>query len=268
MTPTGRCSSPTSSPETTPAALARCAADDLPLLDSGSQHCRFCFPAAIAPTQLLAVSEHFYLLALAGQIVEGFLGIMTHRCGDHPTRLRCLDDIPRDWVRELNAFRELITRFYHDVYGVGPLLYEHGRGGGQLSYASNEAFALHPHLCAIPGEFELHPALRERFEFCSAPPFPSLRAEIGRRPYLYVHTPSDQQNPDPVAYYCGDSSDHVSTLSLKKVLVEIHSIHGNPDWRQYPGEHELVGLVAKFNHWYAAKFRRLADPWLASVCSP
>ena len=264
MTRTSRYPSATSKPETIPVGVA----GQLPLLESGDQQCRFCFPAAIAPTQLLAATEHFYLLALAGQIVEGFLGIMTHRCGDHPARLRCLDDIPGQWVSELDALRDMILSFYVDAYGSGALLYEHGRGGGQLSYATQEGFALHPHLCAIPGDFEVHPALQERFEFRRAPRFTSIRAEIGQRPYLYVHTPGDQRSQDAVVYYCLDSGDRVSTLSLKKVLVEIHSIDGEPNWRQYPGERELVDLVAKFNHWYAAKFRRMADPWLSAVSSP
>jgi hypothetical protein len=44
------------------------------------------------------------------------------------------------------------------------------------------------------------------------------------------------------------------------MLAETYSIDRDSDWRQYPGERELVELVDKFNHWFATGFRRRADP--------
>lgn len=229
--------------------------------------CPFCFPAAIAPKQLLATTEHFYLLAPAGQIIEGFLGIMTHVCRDDPTRLRCLDDIPAHWLGELLALRDLIARFYRDAYGTPALFYEHGRGGGQLSSLPGGGFQFHPHLCALPGNLQIHDTLQARFDVRRAPHFPTIRSAIGYRPYLYVHTPDDPRRREALVYYGGDgqSEEDVCTLSLKKLLVDVNPIGKDSDWRRYPGEQELVGLVEKFNYWYAAGFRRRADPRLEAM---
>jgi hypothetical protein len=234
---------------------------------ASDSRCPFCFPAAIAPNQLLATTEHFYLLAPVGQIIEGFLGIMTHVCRDHPVRLRCLDDIPAQWVGELTALRELVARFFRDVYQAPTLFYEHGRGGGHLSSFPGGDFVFHPHLCALPGDVGIHEVLQPRFQFRRAPQFPTIRAEIGHRPYLYVHTPGGSRCREPVVYHGMDvdSDECVSGLSLKKVLVEVSSIGTDSDWRRYPGERELVDLVDKFNHWYATAFRRQADPRLDTI---
>jgi len=224
--------------------------------------CPFCFPAAIAPNQLLATTEHFYLLAPAGQLIEGFLGIMTHACRDEPVRLRCLDDIHGEWVGELLALRDLVSDFYRDVYRLPALFYEHGRGGGYRSSPPGGDFVFHPHLCALPGDLDVHEVLQARFQHRPAGQFSTVRSGIGRRPYLYVHTPERPQSAQPVVYYgaAADSAECVSGLSLKRMLAETYSIDRDSDWRQYPGERELVELVDKFNHWYATGFRRRADP--------
>jgi hypothetical protein len=233
----------------------------------GDSRCPFCFPAAIAPNQLLATTEHFYLLAPVGQIVEGFLGIMTHVCQDTPVRLRCLDDIPASWVKEMNALRDMVTRFYRDVYRAPALFYEHGRGGGHDSSLPGGDFAFHPHLCALPGDLDIHEPLQARFLSRRAPQFPALRAETGRRPYIYVHTPGGRHR-EPLVYYALDErpDESIRSLSIKTLLVEVNSLNKDSNWRRYPGERELLDLVERFNAWYAAGFRRQSDPRLGMIC--
>ncbi|WP_367321034.1 DUF6098 family protein [Streptomyces sp. HUAS ZL42] len=236
---------------------------------ASDSRCPFCFPAAIAPHQLLVTTEHFYLLAPAGQIVEGFLGIMTHTCRDAPTRLRCLDDVPVPWVEELQALRELVVRFHREVYRAPTLFYEHGRGGGHGSSLPGGDFMFHPHLCALPGELEIHEALRARFRSSPAPQFPLVRTAIGRRPYLYVHTPDSPAHSEPVVYYDpeDDAVGSVDSLSLKQLLTEVNAMDADSNWRRYPGERELRGLVSKFNTWYGTGFRRRSDPPLEAIFS-
>lgn len=233
----------------------------------GDTRCPFCFPAAIAPEQLLVTTEHFHVLALAGQIIEGFIGIMTNVCRDGPIRLRCMDDVPMPWVDELEALSDLVSRFYHEVYGARALLYEHGRGGGGRSSVPGGDFVFHPHLCALPWNLDVHEPLRTRFSYRRAVRFPALRTAIGRRPYLYVHTPGTAQFPEPTVYYAenGRAAADMQGLSLKHLLIEVNSIEAVADWRRHPGKHHLAGLVEKFNSWYSSSFRRRGDPHLGPI---
>jgi len=234
---------------------------------ASESRCPFCFPAAIAPNQLLAATEHFYLLAPAGQMVEGFLGIMTHVCRDGAARLRCLDDVPAHWVTEMRALRNLVIQFYADVYHTSALFYEHGRGGGTASSPPGGDFVFHPHLCALPADLDLHQALRARFHYRRSPQYPSVRTRIGCRPYLYVDAPKGPHYRGPVVYYAADepNANSLISFSMKRLLAELNSIDKDWNWRRYPGERELVALVEKFNLWYATGFRRQSDPDLEVI---
>lgn len=196
---------------------------------------------------------------------------MTHVCrdGPGPRRLRCLDDIGPGWAGELRALSGLVARFYREVYEAPTLFYEHGRGGGDRSSFPGGDFVFHPHLCALPGDLELHRELEVRFEHCDAPPFPGVRAAIGRRrPYVYVHTPERAGRPRPTVYFGGDldSDERLGALSVKRLLVEANTLERDADWRSYPGEREIVELVDRFNRWYAGAYRRPTDPqWVEIV---
>jgi hypothetical protein len=228
------------------------------MLTPGGQarRCPFCFPARIAPAQLLVSTEHFYLLAPAGQVVEGFLCIMTHACRDAPTRLRCVDDIPAAAVPELRALQQLVEDFYHDVYRVPPIFYENGRGGGRESSFPGGDFAFHPHLCALPGPLIVHEPLQARFRWHAAGDYPSVRQRIGTRPYLYVDTPSDEAYHRPVVYYSLDESGDgdLIRVSLKELLVEANSLGVAVNWRTHPGQAEMARLISRFGRWYSSVF--------------
>ena len=226
--------------------------------------CPFCHPASVSPRQLLATSEHFYLLAPAGQLVEGFLCVLTHSCRDAPDRLRCLDDIPEHWAAELHSMEEMIRCFYRSAYGVPALFYEHGRGGGGASSLPGGDFVFHPHLCALPGPLAVHAALRRRLGWRPSPAWGSIRAEIGPQPYLYIHTDYGAPDDEPLVYFGRDEQErqYLESLSLNRLLAEENALTVAPDWRAYPGNRELVALSTQFEDWYARTFRRASDVWL------
>ena len=221
-----------------------------------ARRCPFCFPASILPAQLLATTEHFYLLAPAGQMIEGFLCIMTHGCRDAPDRLRCMDDIPGDAAEDLHALRRLVADFYRDVYRAPPVFYENGRGGGRASSFPGGDFMFHPHLCALPGPLIVHEPLLSRFQYRTVGDFPLVRHHIGRRPYLYVHTLSDPVQSQPVVYFAADRSGdaELERLSLKELLAAANPGSMQPDWRSYPGHAELARLIEDFGFWYASAY--------------
>jgi hypothetical protein len=216
--------------------------------------CPFCFPARISPAQLLLSTRTFYLLAAAGQIVEGFLCIMTHTCSDGPQRLRCFDDIPQDSVAELQVLRGLVADFYADIYSQSPVFYENGRGGGYDSSLPEGDYKFHPHLCAIPGQLTPHSLLR-RFPSLRVTDFPKIRKDIGRRPYLYVHTPADREFPDPLVYYSNDSNDgSLQDLNFKKLLAEKNSLGSRWNWHEKADAAELRRVIDRFGSWYECRF--------------
>lgn len=218
--------------------------------------CLFCFPAAISPSQLLVSTPNFYLLAPVGQVVEGYLSIMTRACHDTPFRLRCFDDVLEEWFPEIETLQSLITGFYSDVYDAPPVFYEHGRGGGGASAFAEEDYAFHPHLCSLPGSLRIHEPLSELFASSPAP-LPGLREQIGFRPYIYVHTPFDAGHQEPLAYFTADdpADGRVTGFRLKKLLVDANGLDSGWDWRTHPGESELNSLIERFTDWYTSKFR-------------
>lgn len=223
-----------------------------------TKRCPFCFPARIAPAQLLVSTEHFYLLAPAGQVVEGFLCIMTHACREAPTRLRCVDDIPLAVVPDLSALQQLVEDFYRDVYQVPPVFYENGRGGGRESSFPGGDFTFHPHLCALPGPLTVHEPLRARFDWHVAEDYPHVRRHIGGRPYLYVDSRCDEAHNGPVVYYSHDESgdSDLIRLSLKELLAKANSLAVDGNWRTHPGRAEMASLISKFGEWYSSVFER------------
>lgn len=217
--------------------------------------CPFCFPAHISPAQLLVSTPTFYLLAPAGQIVEGFLCIMTHTCSDEPARLRCLDDVSEDCVDELRALRSMVIQFFGDVYKEPPIFYENGRGGGHYSSLPGGTFKFHPHLCAIPARLKVHDLLQPLFPSRKVTDFPHIRAGIGRRPYLYIHTPGDAEFPDPLIYYSNRIPDgFFQDLNLKKLLAERNGLGRGWDWRAHADALEIRSAIDSFNSWYECTF--------------
>lgn len=216
--------------------------------------CLFCFPAAIAPSQLLALSENFYVLAPVGQVIEGYLLVATRTCRDTPHRLRCFRDVPSGWRNEVAQLEGMIADFYADAYGAPPIFFEHGRGGGYDFAFSNEDYYYHPHLCAVPGTINIHEPLNAMFRSVPCDHITNLRDAIERRPYLYVHTPNDSRNPHPRVYVGDDNG--IQTLSIKRLLVAADGVGNKWNWRTYPGELELERLILKFEEWYTKAFRR------------
>ena len=233
-------------------------------LSMATERCPFCSPIAASPRQLLVSGEHFYVLAPAGQIVEGFLGVFTHSCRDSVSRLRCLDDIPRHCVRELRELQSMIAEFYEASYRAPAMFYEHGRGGSGTSSLPGGHFVFHPHLCAMPGPLSVHAALRRHLEWQPAPGWGQIRASIGKRPYLFVETPYEPSCPEPLVYFGPDlqGRQFLDQLSLKRLLVDENSLRTDSDWRKYPGTSELRALCERFERWYVNKFKRPSDDWL------
>lgn len=220
------------------------------------EYCSLCLPSPLEKNQILMVTEHLYLLAPRGQIMEGYLSINTRQCGDTPIRLRCLDDLPDDWIGELHRAQDTLVAFYRDVYRSPPTFYEHGRGGGTRRAHVSESYPFHPHLCAAPGNLEIHGRLESQFDYIDGVTFPHVREVVGPRAYLYVDTPGDAARARPRAYFTTADEDEVlQTYSIKKSLVLDNALSGEWDWRAKPTEPALDRVIAKFARWQDQRSR-------------
>lgn len=217
--------------------------------------CLFCAPAAISPSQLLMTTEHFYLLAPVGQVVEGYLFIATHICRDEPQRLRCMTDVPEGWNDELASVIQMVRDFYGEVYGTPALFYEHGRGGGTQSSFTDEDYAFHPHLCALPGRFGAHRMLDGLLASGPCDGLAGIRQVVGTQPYLYAHDTADEVHPEPIVYWSADGDcEGVNRLRFKRLLAGANGLGERWDWRTYPGIEERDALIGKFTQWYEERF--------------
>jgi len=211
--------------------------------------CLFCPPVAIRPSQLLTTTPHFYLLAPRGQLVEGYLSIVTHECGDEP-RLRSFADVPDTWQTELSWLCQVVRAFYVDAYQADTLFYEHGRGGGGASAFHDGSYSLHPHLCSLPGVWSAEQHLHAEFDGIPAT-LQTLRESVGDQPYVYI-----ESSPGLGTAFCntGPDGSSVESLRIKEVLGRRNGISECVDWRVEPGMDRLERLVARFHEWYSRNY--------------
>ena len=99
--------------------------------DNLRKFCLFCDPVAQRQgDQVLLRSDHFYLFAGLGPIVEGYIIIAPNHCEIEQGGLSTLSDASGDLLDELLFLRGLVFSFYKEAYGTeGGLCFEHGRAG-------------------------------------------------------------------------------------------------------------------------------------------
>ena len=230
-------------------ALARAGRHDDP-------RCPFCLPPEFYPRQLLLATPHFYVLAAGGQIVEGFVCIVTHEHRDEPKRLRCIADVEPGALDELVLLQSLISEFYADAYAAPPLFYENGRGGGTADRHPSAGFEFHPHLCALPGQYDLHGPLARAYESRTLTSLGDIRKDLGTVPYLYVHSSADPQYPDPTVYVArtAEGEREIVSASLRDVLALHNERCRSRDWHVEPGLDDLNATIANFDRWYSGTF--------------
>ncbi|MBM4200338.1 MAG: thiamine-phosphate kinase [Gammaproteobacteria bacterium] len=123
-----------------------------PTFEHLARTCLFCDPHAHGQgDQVILVSDHFYLFAGVGAVIEGYIIIAPHRCDDPALPLGSLSDVPRDLMDELAYLRLIVAEFYRRRYGKEILTFEHGRTGTCLVPGETQ-HCYHAHLCCYPFE--------------------------------------------------------------------------------------------------------------------
>lgn len=170
-----------------------------------TQTCLFCDPRAHGQgSQVILVSDHFYLFAGIGAIREGYIIIAPHRCDALGLSLGSISDLPPTLIDELAYLRLIVAEFYRKRYGSEILTFEHGRVGTCLT-SGDTRHCYHAHLCCYPFESvapqDLEEAQAMRVPVESVPPLwedhattlnarpigdlHDLPAAVGESPYLF-----------------------------------------------------------------------------------
>ena len=99
---------------------------EVPTLEHIEDHCLLCDPGRHGQeSQILLRSDHFYLFAGLGPIIEGYIIVAPYRCDDADRRIRSLSEVPGEWVDELAYLRLVVAEFYRTTYGKEILTFEH-----------------------------------------------------------------------------------------------------------------------------------------------
>jgi len=191
--------------------------------------CVYCLDIGeLRDEQVLLRGRDLYLCAPRGQLVEGYLVIAPYRC------VGCLGMLPREQFVELQRFKNIVSAFYANVYGVRhAMFYEQGRAGRN---GSSESFPLHAHLCGLPLSTDIHSALTGRYASKALSGIDGLAEESG--PYVYVET------SDAVRLYHG--SEDLERMRLKPRIAAALGMPERGHWRDHPGDAELARLIARF----------------------
>ncbi|MGB2986726.1 MAG: hypothetical protein WBE26_12680 [Phycisphaerae bacterium] len=156
-------------------------------LEQLSEKCLFCDPEAHGQGhQVLLRSDHFYLFAAIGAIVDGYIIIAPYRCDDPDCRAQSLSQLPPELIDELSFLRGLVSDFYRTHYGGQPgMSFEHGRAGGCLLRKNGTKHCYHAHLCCYPVSHPLWEDITDQ-HVITLDGLHALRQKVGSAPYLYI----------------------------------------------------------------------------------
>jgi len=150
------------------------------------ERCIFCAPWLYDQgNQILLRSDHFYLFAGLGPIVEGYIIIAPYSCDDPGIPLRSISNAPPELVDELLFLRGLVSHFYREQYRRPGMHFEHGRAGVCLPAQNDTKHCYHAHLCCYPVSYPLwEDMIGLRCEEVEG--MHDLGRKAGDSPYLFV----------------------------------------------------------------------------------
>jgi diadenosine tetraphosphate (Ap4A) HIT family hydrolase len=179
--------------------------------------------------QPLLESENFTVIPTIGQIVEGYLLIVSK---DHYLSFGA---VPEEQYEELERVKDQVRAVLAENYCT-PLFFEHGA----VSDARKGGCCIdHAHLHAVPVKADILPYLIEHFR---AVPIESVRDlkrqhEKGQH-YLFLEQQSGKK-------YIFDIPEVIPSQFLRKVIAHEIDEPDKWDWKEYWGLDEMVRTLRK-----------------------
>jgi hypothetical protein len=216
--------------------------------------------------QVLLRSDHFYIFAGVGPIIEGYVIVAPYTCDRKRGGLKTLSEASSDLWDELLFLEGIIGRFYREVYGIeGALCFEHGRAG--TCGVSETPHCYHAHMCCFPGSLPIwQDFTKPIWDDFTIPKrrihrignLQDLGGFVGRNPYLlaFGSTVDPGSNPKSVERESSkiwvvllDKETDVPRQYLRKLVAHRTGKRDLWDWGAAPENRAMESLCQKFSRW-------------------
>jgi XTP/dITP diphosphohydrolase len=175
------------------------------------------------PSRIVYEDDDFIVMPPLGQFMEGGLLLLSRH------HLPAFAHLHHDKLERLGQLLTVIRRELANLYGVSPLVFEHGPAPQR---SKGRCCVDHAHFNIFPAKVLLGPHLAQRMSM----PLPQLqdiiklrRAEFG---YLFI-----QENDGSMCAYDGQL---VPTQLVRRIITTQLGLPERWHWKDYPGTQELV----------------------------
>lgn len=183
-------------------------------------------------TRVVRETENFVVLPTIGQIVEGYLLIVSKQ------HYLSFGHIPAQCFREFMNLKEETRQVLSEVY-TSPIFFEHGpiseskRGGCCVEHA---------HLHGVPARIDLLDKLQTDFHWRSISSMLALRQQIERgMPYLFYESRDRRM-------YVFDAP-LVPSQYLRQLVATRLGLEERWDWRLWWGVPEMISTLQTLKFW-------------------
>lgn len=185
------------------------------------------------PSRILKETTNFVVMPTLGQIVEGYLLIVSKK------HYLSIGDLPYGYFDELSALKketfDVLTKAYKS-----PIFFEHGA----ISYQQRGGCCVtHLHLNAIPTNVDLLPKIMQHLEGKRIQSILEIKRQFKKKtPYLFYETPKGEK-------YLFDAFVIPSQYLRQLLAVELN-LRDKWDWRRHIGKDKVIATLKKLSFWY------------------
>lgn len=184
------------------------------------------------PSRILKETTNFVVVPTLGQIVEGYLLIVSKE------HYLSIGDLPYEYFDELSALKketfDVLTKTYKS-----PIFYEHGA----ISYQQRGGCCVtHMHLHAIPTNVDLLPKITQHLKEKQIQSILEIKRQFKKKvPYLFYETAKGEK-------YLFDALVMPSQHLRQLLAVELN-LKDKWDWRRHIGEDKVIATLKKLSFW-------------------
>lgn len=196
--------------------------------------CRFCYPIAKKRNKILYESPHLYVMASLGQIVEGYLLLLSKE------HIKSCSKVAQLYPSEFSEVLTKMQMYLHNIYGSS-IFFEHGKTDCCFYYEDN-SHCFHSHLHMVPVSLSFDDLKRNKrliYKGAGRKKTKVLkRAEEIKEPYIF--TSGSDQN---AALFL--ERKKLPKQFLRSYVAKELGTPERADWRDYEGEDLMKRAEAK-----------------------
>jgi len=183
--------------------------------------------------RIIKKSDNFLIVPSLGQIVEGYLLILTKY------HYLSMSHLPIEYYDELKSLIDTARDIIKKLYDKKVIIFEHGM---MCKERRAGACVDHAHLNIVPCNEDISSLFYEKLEFKSLSSIEELKRQYYKdKPYLYYCSPTLQQMSASVPNY-------LPSQYVRKILAkEVYNTR-RWDWKIYPGKEQISLFLNKFKN--------------------